>query len=328
MILTLTPNPSVDQTIALAEPLERGAVHRVATTTTQAGGKGVNISRAAVSAGVPSVAVLPAHREDPFVLELLTAGVDCRPVPPAGPVRVNVTLAEPDGTTTKLNSPGPEAGPEVLDALAAALLRHAGTASWVVLAGSLPPGAPVDWYAGLAADLRERGAQVAVDTSDAPLKALVDALPRSAPHLMKPNADELASFTGDDADTLERDPAAAAAAAYALVDRGVDTVLATLGGHGAVLLTREGDGPDAPVCAWHATPPPTTVVSTVGAGDSSLFGFLLGRLRGLAPADCLALGVAYGSAAAGLPGTTIPLPDQVRPDLVVVRPVPFTRGDS
>lgn len=325
MILTLTPNPSVDQTIALAEPLERGAVHRVATTTTQAGGKGVNISRASVCAGVPSVAVLPAHREDPFVLELLAAGVDCRPVAPAGPVRVNVTIAEPDGTTTKLNSPGPEAGPEVLDALAAAMVRHAAAATWVVLAGSLPPGAPVDWYAGMAADLRGRGAQVAVDTSDAPLKALVDALPDAAPHLMKPNADELASFTGDDAATLERDPAAAATAAYQLVARGVDTVLATLGGHGAVLLAREADGS---VCAWHATPPPTTVVSTVGAGDSSLFGFLLGRLRGLAPADCLALGVAYGSAAAGLPGTTIPLPDQVRPDLVVVRPVPFTRGDS
>jgi 1-phosphofructokinase len=56
----------------------------------------------------------------------------------------------------------------------------------------------------------------------------------------------------------------------------------------------------------------------VGAGDSSLFGYLLGDLRGLGPADRLALAVAYGSAAAGLPGTTIPEPGQVRPDLVVV----------
>ena len=85
-----------------------------------------------------------------------------------------------------------------------------------------------------------------------------------------------------------------------LVDRGVDAVLATLGGAGAVLVTAEG--------AWHATPPPTTVVSTVGAGDSSLFGYLLGDLRGAGPADRLRLAVAYGSAAAGLPGTTIPTP--------------------
>ena len=88
-------------------------------------------------------------------------------------------------------------------------------------------------------------------------------------------------------------------------------MLATLGGSGAVLVTADG--------AWHATPPPTTVVSTVGAGDSSLFGYLLGDLRGLGPAERLRLAVAYGSAAAGLPGTTIPHPDHTRPDLVEVR---------
>ena len=117
---------------------------------------------------------------------------------------------------------------------------------------------------------------------------------------MKPNGEELASFTGGDADELEADPAAAAAAARRLIDRGVGAVLATLGGNGAVLVTADG--------AWHATPPPTTVVSTVGAGDSSLFGYLLADLRGPTPAERLALAVAYGSAAAGLPGTTIPQP--------------------
>ena len=60
------------------------------------------------------------------------------------------------------------------------------------------------------------------------------------------------------------------------------------------------------------------MVSTVGAGDSSLFGYLLADLRGADPAERLALAVAYGSAAAGLPGTTIPDPADVRPDLVEV----------
>lgn len=325
MILTLTPNPSVDETVTLGETLERGAVHRVASTTSQAGGKGVNISRACVAAGEPSVAVLPARTDDPFVLELLGAGVDCRPVPTTAPVRVNITLAEPDGTTTKLNSRGAELSAEVVADLAASVARHARNAAWTVLAGSLPPGAPVDWYAALVASLAGTGTRVAVDTSDAPLKALVDALPTSAPHLMKPNADELASFTGADAATLEEEPEAAAAAAYELVARGVDVVLATLGGNGAVLLERRADGS---VGAWHAAPPPTVVVSTVGAGDSSLFGYVLGDLRGLPADQRLALGVAYGSAAAGLPGTTIPLPDQVRPDLVAVRPLQLTRGDA
>ena len=306
MILTLTPNPSIDRTVELAGPLARGSVQRVVSVVSQGGGKGVNISRAAVSAGIASIAVLPADRDDPFVHELLSAGIDCRPSRPAGEVRVNLTITEPDGTTTKLNSPGASMDAEHLDDLSRALLHRAPSVAWVVLAGSLPPGAPDDYYAGLVSALHDGPAQVAVDTSEAPLAALVDALPASAPDLMKPNGEELASFTGADAALLESDPRAA----RTLVDRGVGAVLATLGANGAVLVTREG--------AWHATPPPTTVVSTVGAGDSSLFGYVLGALRDLAPPDRLALAVAYGSAAAGLPGTTIPEPGQVRPELVAV----------
>lgn len=313
MILTLTPNPSTDQTVALPAALSPGAVQRAASVSSQAGGKGVNISRAAVSAGIPSVAVLPADRDDPFVHELLAAGIDCRPVHPAGPIRVNITVTDPEGVTTKLNSPGADVAPEHLEALAEGVAARASRADWVVLAGSLPAGAPAGFYADVVRRLRGGVAQVAVDTSDAPLTALVGALPDAAPDLMKPNAEELASFTGADADTLEGDPEAAAEAARTLLDRGVATVLATLGAHGAVLVTERG--------AWHAQPPPTTVVSTVGAGDSSLFGYLLGEIRGLPAPDRLALAVAYGSAAAGLPGTTIPQPGQVRPELVSIHPL-------
>ena len=63
------------------------------------------------------------------------------------------------------------------------------------------------------------------------------------------------------------------------------------------------------------------MVSTVGAGDSSLFGYLLGDVRGGSPEERLALAVAYGSAAASLPGTTIPHPDQTHPEHVLVKSV-------
>ena len=311
MVLTLTPNPSIDRTVTLSGDLQRGAVLRAESVTSQAGGKGVNISRAAVAADVPTVAVLPAHPDDPFVLALLRDGIDCRPEEPAGDVRVNLTLTEPDGTTTKVNTPGAVVGPADLERLATAVVQRGRQAGWVVLAGSLPPGAPASWYAELVAALADSGVPVAVDTSDAPLAALVAALATGAPALMKPNGEELASLTGADTERIESDPQAAADAARTLVDRGVGAVLATLGGRGAVLVTADG--------AWHATPPPTTVVSTVGAGDSSLFGYLLGDLRGADEAGRLRLAVAYGSAAAGLPGTTIPTPADLRADEVVVR---------
>jgi 1-phosphofructokinase len=310
VIVTLTANPSHDRTVNLGAPLERGSVQRAESVISQAGGKGVNISRACVAADLPSIAVLPAAKDDPFVLELLAAGIDCRPVEHAGDLRVNITITEPDGTTTKLNSPGPQATRRLLQELQEALVRRAESADWIVLAGSLPPGTPPEWYAEVVASLRMAGARVAVDTSDAPLKALVDQLPASAPHLMKPNGEELASFTGRHADELEAEPSAAAEAASDLVRLGVESVLVTLGPRGAVLVNADG--------AWHAAPPPTTVVSTVGAGDSSLFGYLLGDVTGRTPERRLALAVAYGSAAAGLPGTTIPHPRQVRTELVHV----------
>lgn len=191
---------------------------------------------------------------------------------------------------------------------------------WLVLAGSLPPGAPAGWYADLVTRLGTRGRRVAVDTSDAPLAALVARLPAAAPAVLKPNGDELASLTGADAGLLERDPAAAAAAAETLVRRGVEAVLATLGPHGAVLVTAAG--------TWHADPPATTVRSTVGAGDSSLLGYLLGDVRGLTPPERLRLAVAYGAAAAGLAGTAIPRPDQVRPDRVAVHALDTVPGGT
>jgi len=309
-IVTLTANPSFDRTVALPGPLERGAVVRVEAMTSQAGGKGVNISRAAVGAGLGTVAVLPALADDPFVHELEVAGIDCRTSRPAGDIRVNLALTEPDGTTTKLNGPGATVDSAHLEDLADTLVRTAEGGAWTVLAGSLPPGAPAGFYAELVARLRGVS-RVAVDTSEGPLAALVDRLPEAAPDLLKPNAEELASITGADAGRLETDPGVAARAARTLVDRGVRAVLATLGGHGAVLVDADG--------AWHAPAPPTTVVSTVGAGDCTLFGYLLAEQRGLPAPDRLALAVAYGSAAAGLPGTTIPGPADLHPERVAIQ---------
>ena len=310
MIVTLTANPSFDRTIELSGPLDRGEVLRADSVLEQAGGKGVNISRVAAAAGVPTTAVFPAGAESSYTIELEQHGIPCVAVPPTGPIRVNLTLTEPDGTTTKVNSAGTTVDAELLAQLRDAVEKAAIDATWVVLAGSLPPGAPESWYAEVAGGLAHLGVPVAVDTSDGALLAVADRLEETRPGLLKPNAEELASLTGDDPSALAGDPDAVAAAAATLVARGAGAVLATLGGAGAVLVTPEG--------AWHATPPPTKVVSTVGAGDSSLFGYLLGAIGGLAPAERLRFAVGYGSAAAALPGTTLPAPHQVHPDLVTV----------
>ncbi|MEU2032424.1 1-phosphofructokinase family hexose kinase [Nocardia amamiensis] len=295
MIVTLTANPSIDRTIDLPQPLRRGRVQRARGVTSHPGGKGINVARVVTAAGVAATAVLPANGDDPLLRALSQTGIDYRAVPCGGSARVNLTLTESDGTTTKINEPGEPLTVAERWRLADTLIELARDARWVVLSGSLPLAVPDDWYVELLHHLR--GIRVAVDTSDAPLRAVAGRLESAPPQLLKPNADELAQLTGLDPAQLH-DPVTAAKAAAAVVSRGVDAVLATLGADGAVLVTADG--------AWHATPPAITPRSTVGAGDAALAGYVLADLDGAAPADRLRLAVAYGSAAVALPGTELP----------------------
>lgn len=319
MILTFTANPSIDCTMVLPTPLTRGAVHRLDNVSRAAGGKGINVSVAAHLAGRPTLAVFPAPHNDAFIRLLLSTGVAYEFVSSDQTVRTNVTITEPDGTTTKLNGPGAAISADTIAVCEDTLLEQAPRARWAVLAGSLPPGAPRNWYSTIAQKLREVNPDlcIAIDTSDAPLRDLMEDLESARPTLIKPNGEELGQAVGVDGAEIERqaahgDVSGAVHAARILVQRGAENVLVTLGASGAVLVRNDA--------AWSATPPPITAVSTVGAGDSSLAGFVMARTAGLDYPDALRNAVAYGSAAAALPGTQIPSPEDIRPSQVIVSP--------
>lgn len=293
MIVTLTPNPSVDRAVVI-DALHRGEVHRATSSRVDPGGKGVNVSRALSAQGCATLAVLPVGGPEGHLLEELldAAGVARRSVPVAGSARMNISVLEPDGTTTKLNEPGPHLSPAEVDALLAATYAAAGDAAWVVGCGSLPPGAPENLYADLVTRARALGVRVAVDSSGAPMTAAVAA----RPHLVKPNHEELAELVGHDLPTLGD----VHAAARDLVAHGIETVAVSLGGDGALLVTAD--------VAVHARATITTPLSTVGAGDCMLAGLLHGLSSGLAPADSLEAAVTWGAAAVTLPGSRVPAP--------------------
>jgi 1-phosphofructokinase len=325
VIVTVTPNPSIDRTVTLTAPLTRGAVHRVSSVTTEPGGKGVNVARALTLAGVDSVALLPAPGNDPLIAALQASATPFHYVPSTEAVRTNLAITEHDGTTTKLNEPGATLDPTVLDALTRAVIANAEQASWVVLSGSLPPGIPDGWYAEVVARLAPYPCRVAVDTSEGPLSALVESFGRAAPDLIKPNAEELAGVLGYSPQALEAavaqgDPEPVVSAARELVDRGARAVLATLGAAGAVLVDETG--------SWMATPGPIVPCSTVGAGDASLAGYLRAEVGGNVPPQRLQMAVAYGSAAASLPGSALPTPAQIDLDSVQVTTISPTPATS
>lgn len=325
MIITVTANPSIDRTVSLPEALHRGEVHRVRTVSIEPGGKGVNVAHALALAGIDVQAVLPAAPHDPLLAALEECAVPFHAVPIAGVVRTNLTITEPDGTTTKINEPGPHLAASALDSLTAAVIDRATTASWVVLSGSLPPGVPDYWYADLVAALKPLPCKVAVDTSGAPLTALASGLDFAAPNLLKPNVDELASLAGCSPRDLEHglaqgDSAQIRSIARSLVVRGAEAVLATLGAAGAILVDASGD--------WLATPPPVSPRSTVGAGDSALAGYLRADIAGAPAPQRLQMAVAYGSAAAVLPGSALPTPSQIELDAVTVTASPSTISPS
>ncbi|MRX44366.1 1-phosphofructokinase family hexose kinase [Agromyces kandeliae] len=299
MIVTLTVNPSLDRTVELDRELARGEVQRVARSVEEPGGKGVNVTRALVAAGADSVAVLPGRADDPLVVALAAVGLPVATVPIAARLRSNIAITEPDGVTTKLNEPGPALDDDEQRALIRLTVERSTDASWLVLAGSLPPSLPDDFYVRVAREVRAAGvgARIAVDTSGAPLAALVDS--GEEIDLIKPNGEELAELTGEtDSDALEADPERVAELAARLAPRGIHSALVTLGARGAVHIGAGG--------AWFAPAPRIDARSTVGAGDSSLAGFLLAVTEGATPDRALAQAVAHGAAAASLPGSAVP----------------------
>ncbi|GAA4869816.1 1-phosphofructokinase [Saccharopolyspora cebuensis] len=303
MIVTVTPNPSLDRTV-LVDALVPGAIHRVGPARLDPGGKGVNVARALTAAGRPAVAVLPSGgAEGARMAELLAAeGVPVVEVPIEAATRSNVTVVEAGGTTSKFNEPGPELTGAERAALEGKAAELAARADWLVSSGSLPAGDGTDLHARLVRAGRGAGARVAVDASGPGLTAACQA----GPDLIKPNLQELSELAGRPLRRLG-DVLAVATEVRAA---GVRTVLVSLGEHGALLVEHSG--------AWHATSRAAAVRSTVGAGDAALAGFL--HAGGTGP-SALRAAVAHGAAAVGLAGSRMPGPHQVRTASVRVHEV-------
>jgi tagatose 6-phosphate kinase len=309
-IIGVSLNAAVDRTTTV-DRLVPGSIHRPLMRSTLPGGKAVNVVRAAGHLGLPGevVAVLGGHAGAWYRGALAARGIALHEVSVPGETRTCLSvLDEASGTLTEFYEEGVRLREEDWARVEAALEDALGERSreaLVVLAGSLPPGAPADAYARLARITAARGGHAVVDIAGEPLLHALGA----RPWLVKVNAAEAETATGTSARTRDR----AAGAARTLRRLGAANAIVTRGVHGAVLATEQGAWGLGNLPAAHRGP------YSVGSGDSFLAGLATAVARGASEADALRYAGAAGAANARMPGQGELDPAEVERTLRVCR---------
>lgn len=295
-VYTLTLSPAFDLH-AEADSFALYAESVATLTSRDAGGKGVNISRALSAFSVPNEAfvLLGEENADDFSHMLDGYGIAHTDFKARGRIRENITVHAKEAPETRLSFRGFPSGDEDLDRIERALLACVSAGDVVTFTGSVPSGISHDRVMTFLFRIKARGAQLVIDSKSITREDLV----ALRPALIKPNEEEVSAYIGHPASSL----ADALSGARALADTGIGNVMVSLGGKGALLV--------ASGHAFIARPPKITPVSTIGAGDSTIAGFLYGVEKELPAMDTLRVAVAFGTAACLLAGTNPPKREDV-----------------
>ena len=305
-IKTVTLNPAFDLHYQM-EHFEAKKENYVQGILCDAGGKGINISRALAVNGVENTAYVILGEENgaAFASQLTRDGIRFVPLYIPGRIRENITLHPADDKETRISLDTFAVTPALLEQMDEALKATPTDGSLLAFAGRLPRGIGKEQAIAFLQAQIAAGARVIVDSNS----LTPEDLQRIRPWFIKPNEQEIAAFLGRPVS----DPTDAAHAARELVARGVaEEVMISLGGDGAVW----SDGEEMLILTVPRLAHP---MSTIGAGDSTLAGLLSATARGLDKAAALSTAVAFGTAACMTPGTLPPRPEDVERVLSQVR---------
>lgn len=282
MIYTVTFNPALDYVMQVPSFLP-GETNRASGEELQVGGKGINVSLVLAQLGVKNTAMGFLAGDTGELLrariEKLGVGTDFVFLP-TGYTRINVKIK--GHVETELNGRGPDIPSEALEALLTKLdaLKEGDT---LILSGSIPSSLSLHTYEDILRRLSGRGIRFVVDATG---DLLAFSLPYR-PFLVKPNHQELGELT--DRELAPDDIPALTEAAQELRQQGAQNVMVSLGGHGALLAAENGK-------VYHQKTPRGQLKNSVGAGDSTVAGFLTAWDKGCE--EALRLAVAAGSATA------------------------------
>lgn len=291
-ILTLTMNPSIDSSTTV-DKVQPDKKLRGSRPEHEPGGGGINVARAVRKLGGEALAVYCAGGPtgDQFEGLLDEEGVPQLRLKTEGLTRTNTTVTERSSDRQfRFVVPGPELQETEWRSCLDAVKSQKRRPRWVVASGSLPPGAPDDFYARLAEVCFELDARLLVDTSGEPLRQAV----RQGVYLIKPNMREMQDLIGEEAADEQR---LKAAAGEMLEECRCRVIVVSLGAGGALLISGEG--------TRHIRTPTVPIRSRVGAGDSMMAGLVLALSRGESLPRATMFGVAAGASAVMTPGSEL-----------------------
>ena len=297
-IVTLTINPAIDifVNVGRVEPTRK---MRCSPPKRDPGGGGINVARVAHRLGGDVMAIYPIGGQIGKLLQRLVEreNIASLVTPSHAETREDLTAYEEStGEQYRFVLPGSRLHRAEWEAVLDRLASLIEAPKFVVASGSMPPGAPDDFFARVAHSGKALGAKTVVDTSG---PALAAALAEGVT-IIKPNLVELTQYvTGP----LERDHDRIAACRRLAADGRAEIVALTLGDQGSLLVTAER--------AWRALPLKIEAVSTVGAGDSFLGGLVAVLAAGKPLEDAFRVAVAAASAAVRMPGTGLCQPEDV-----------------
>jgi 1-phosphofructokinase family hexose kinase len=287
LIVTLTVNPALDRIISVDRLAFEDRAY-INSSRESAGGRGINASCAIHAFGGKTLAVFISGGDSGKRLEtyLANLGLPIAAVPVANPIRTNLTITDKHGLTVNLNESGPTLSADEVARVERKVRSTFDSASWLMLCGSLPPGAPAGFYGKLVTQAQNKKVRALLRASGEALREGIEAKPAVAV-VNQAEAEALLGRT-----LLTRTHFLIAAERIRAM--GPEGVILTLGSRGAV-----GAYPDGMI---EALPPRVDAVCPIGAGDALTAAYVWAIRRKANHADALRWGVAAGTAAARLPG--------------------------
>lgn len=256
MIYTLTLNPAIDYKIKV-DRFELNQLNRFKKASLHPGGKGINVSAVLKNLGVESVpiAILGGFTGH-YLFETLKKEyrIDIEPLWVQGDTRINVKMMIEH--ETELNHEGPRVKDEQFEIIINRIKNM--TPDDLVIVGGSAPNGQHDSFQQIAQLCDDKEIPFIMDTPGDMFHQFID----HKPFLMKPNLKELNDYLLMDLYEIDE----IIFYGRQLIYRGVKHLIISLGERGSLYLDNEK--------AYLAHPIEGTPISTTGAGDSMVAGFV------------------------------------------------------